>query len=96
MKKNVKFTEKPSKITYLIESDKFSFGKYKGRAVIEVLVSDPQYILWVNNNVQHIKFNDAIIARAHSKAKQKEIDFYRRRQSIDYDEEPLTSNILDL
>lgn len=96
MKKDVRFTEKSSKITYLVEGDKFSFGKYKGRAVIEVLVSDPQYIIWVNNNVKHVKFNDTIISRANSKAKQKENDFYRRRQNIDYDEEPLISNILDL
>ena len=96
LKKNVGRTAKPSNITCLLESDKFPFGKYKGRSVIEILVSDPQYILWANENVDYIKFNESTISRANTKAKQKENDFYRRKKQTDYDDEPLLSNILDL
>ena len=32
-------------------SDKFNFGKYKGKSIGEVLQYDPGYITWCNNNV---------------------------------------------
>lgn len=30
----------------------FTFGKHKGKSVIEVMSFDPQYILWVEANVK--------------------------------------------
>ena len=32
-------------------ADRFGFGKYRGRLVIEVARFDPQYIWWVENNM---------------------------------------------
>lgn len=32
-------------------SDKFNFGKYKGKSIGEVLQYDPGYITWCNSNV---------------------------------------------
>jgi hypothetical protein len=94
LKKNVESTAKPSKIT--TEGDKFTFGKYKGRSVIEVIVSDPQYILWANQNCSQVNFNEEIITRVTKRAKQKEDEYYRKKRQINYDDEPLTSNILGL
>ena len=37
--------------TYNTLSDKFHFGKYKGKSIGEVLQYDPEYITWCNNNV---------------------------------------------
>lgn len=96
MKRSVKFTAKHSNIVQYNEGDVFTFGKYKGRSLIEILVSDPQYILWVSENINYIKFNEETIKRAATRAKQKEDDYYRRKKQIDYDDEPLTYNILDL
>lgn len=94
MKRNVGSTAKHSKV--YLECDKLTFGKYKGRSVIEIIVSDPQYILWVSENISYVKFNEETIKRAAVRAKQKEDDYYRRKRQIDYDDEPLTSNILGL
>jgi len=30
----------------------FTFGKYRGKSVIEVMSSDPQYVLWIEENVK--------------------------------------------
>lgn len=96
MKKNAGLTAKHSKKTQYNEGDVLTFGKYKGRSVIEVLVSDPQYIIWVNNNVHNVIFKEETINRAIVKAKQKEDEFYRRRKLEKYEDEPLVSNILGL
>jgi hypothetical protein len=73
-----------------------SFGKYKGRSVIEVLVSDPQYIVWLFENVNNVTFKEETITRAHKKITEKMNDYFRRRNNSKYDDEPLTSNILGL
>lgn len=96
MKKNVKRTEKLSNAKRLNEGDIMPKGKYKGRTIIEILVSDPQYILWAQNAMNDITFNENTLSRASVKAKQKEDDFFRRRKKIDYEDEPLTANILGL
>lgn len=96
MKKNVKRTEKLSNAKRLNEGDIMPKGKHKGRTIIEILVSDPQYILWAQNAMNDITFNENTLSRASVKAKQKEDDFYRRRKKIDYEDEPLTANILGL
>jgi hypothetical protein len=94
LKRNVESTAKPSKI--YLEGDKFTFGKHKGRAVIEVLVTDPQYILWANKNISYINFKEETIARAEKKAKQKEEEYYKKQNRISFEDEPLTLNILGL
>ncbi len=30
----------------------FTFGKHKGKSVIEVMSFDPQYVLWIEENVK--------------------------------------------
>ena len=44
-------------------SDKFHFGKYKGRSIGEVLQYDPGYITWCNDNVdpEHCFFTEDLL-----------------------------------
>jgi hypothetical protein len=36
--------------------DKILFGKYCGKTFEEISIIDPDYILWLNENVETIKF----------------------------------------
>lgn len=42
---------------------KISFGKYKGFYVNTVVESNPEYIVWVNENTHH-RFNKYVLGRA--------------------------------
>lgn len=38
-------------------TDIISFGKYKGKSFDEIAEIEPSYILWLNENVESIKFS---------------------------------------
>ena len=40
--------------------DVYPFGKYKGVEIEEILLEDPQYLLWVRDNVDQVSFDDEV------------------------------------
>lgn len=42
----------------------FTFGKYKGRTVKEILIEDPSYLLWADNNVEGFELGDYLRDKA--------------------------------
>lgn len=53
---------KESRSTELGLSSTFSFGKYSGKTVEEVLAVDPGYIKWMAENVGRVKFSSTVLA----------------------------------
>ena len=45
----------------------FKWGKYKGRAISDVLEIDPQYIIWAHANVDWFNPSNEILEKAWSK-----------------------------
>ena len=60
----VKATEKKP-ITVLEPDDTISFGKYKGRKVIEVYLENSQYLEWAEANVKDFLVNWQALGREH-------------------------------
>ena len=48
-------------------ANRFNFGKYNGRLVIDVARFDPQYIWWVENNMGY-RFTDKVKHEARASA----------------------------
>jgi len=46
---------------FIQKTYKFTFGKYKGKLVSEVLKENPSYIKWVHENVDWITVPDRIL-----------------------------------
>jgi hypothetical protein len=46
------------------EKYEFTFGKYKGLSLPEVLAEDPWYIVWCSENVKTIQFKEEILKDA--------------------------------
>lgn len=44
--------------------DSFTFGKYRGRTIAEIIAKDPQYIVWAHNNVDFFKVKSGVLATA--------------------------------
>jgi hypothetical protein len=53
------------------DTDRFTFGKHKGETLLDVLESDPQYIMWAISEMmftidddlqQHLKIDDHGVA----------------------------------
>lgn len=61
-----------------------TFGKYKGRTILEVLEEDPQYLLWANENVEGFILNDAIFFEAHKINDKHKIDATSVKASPDF------------
>ena len=49
-------------IEYFCGDYTFSFGKYKGIKIGEVMCFDMDYVVWVRDNLKHVLFNDNILA----------------------------------
>ena len=56
--------------------DTLTFGKYKGKAIEDVLDTDPQYLVWLNENTEH-----KLTTKIYNEAK-----LYSRDSWEDYDE----------
>lgn len=44
------------------------FGKYKGQTIRDILLLDPQYLLWAHENVERLKLSRAILVKAEIEA----------------------------
>jgi hypothetical protein len=42
--------------TFFYPESKFTFGKYKGQLVAEILQNDPEYIQWCVDNIHWFRF----------------------------------------
>ncbi|MCM1219655.1 MAG: hypothetical protein NC548_34680 [Lachnospiraceae bacterium] len=43
--------------------DKFTFGKFKGKTVLEVIETDPRYVAWAIKNVEWFDIDDELKER---------------------------------
>ena len=55
----------------------FTFGKYKGRSVIDVLNENPAYVEWCVNNIKWFRLNDAEQKRLNEITKAVNIVYYQ-------------------
>lgn len=61
--------KKPS--TVFGPDDVLSFGKYKGRKVLDIYMENPQYLQWAEGNVRNFLVNWQSVMRAHRVIKAK-------------------------
>ncbi len=50
----------------LDENDVFTFGKYSGLKISDVIKINPEYIIWCDINIDYIKFKPNVIKNAES------------------------------
>ena len=50
-------------IKKLTELDYLTFGKYKGRLILDIIEEDPSYALWLHRGTDKINFNPSTIHR---------------------------------
>jgi uncharacterized protein (DUF3820 family) len=48
-------------VDYLSLTDTMPFGKYKGLTIRHILHEDPEYLLWVEDTYQDVKFTKDVI-----------------------------------
>lgn len=44
-----------------------SFGKYKGKAIFELLAEDPEYLEWAHENTERFKLSPRLMAEVRRK-----------------------------
>lgn len=52
-------------IRFDTENDVFTFGKYKGKSIKEVLKTNPQYVVWVIENVKNTFIHESILVQVN-------------------------------
>ncbi len=66
------------------KSEKFTYGKYKGKTMGHVMKNDPSYIHWTNNNVKNLDLTseeDNKVWRAAVSENKKRSNYKRRLPS---------------
>lgn len=58
------------KVAILEPDDVLSFGKYKGRKVVDVFFENPQYLQWAERNVYNFLVNWSPLLRIHKSVSQ--------------------------
>ena len=67
-------------------NNKFEFGQYKGTTVDWVVYYNPQYLLWVNEHVDTIKFAPSVIKAAKKRQEEQHSHNHPKYYEKDYDE----------
>lgn len=62
--------------THLKPTDAFTFGKYKGRLIKEVIEQDPSYVVWAADNVKGFNLSPQMLKKARDNKQEQEADSY--------------------
>lgn len=67
-----------------LTDDVFTFGKYKGRLVSDIIKENPKYVLWACQNVKFFKINADLMKDLCYRVNRIYDGYERRYDSLDY------------
>lgn len=80
----------------------FTFGKYKGQSIESVIKSNPNYVLWANDNVSFFTLSDEQMKECRKQIRDSNQSYFDRMERLermwadDYDDEDGSSLSFEL
>lgn len=78
------FPKDPPGVTHGMD-DRLTFGKHSGKTVRQIIHENPDYIGWMNENVERVTFSNEVLMRAQQEAEWEKNRRFRKRPSRGYD-----------
>lgn len=60
----------------------FTFGKYKGKTVREILDINPSYLQWVHENIPHLELSDYLLDKVDEAVQE---EYYNKHDYCSHD-----------
>lgn len=55
---------------------RLAFGKYSGQSIAEILKEDPQYLVWLHENVERFELSAELLDEAEGSREEDYLGFY--------------------